>query len=227
MSTQKTDWKRMIEGKLYNSASKDIFWQHAKGMYLTQKLNKCPIWNTPRQNRILNRLIPSSKGKSMWVFTPFYCEYGVNIHVGNDVFFNYNCTLLDISPITLEDGVWLGANVTIATPCHPLIADERINQNYPDGYHDLEYSKPVRIQKNAWIASNVVICGGVTIGEGAIVGAGSVVTRDIPAGCIAVGNPCRVLRQIDENDRIDVWNTYINNEMPLSVRDKEKLAAQK
>ena len=227
MSTQKTDWKRMIEGKLYNSASKDIFWQHAKGMYLTQKLNKCPIWNVPRQNRILNRLIPSSKGKSMWVFTPFYCEYGVNIHVGNDVFFNYNCTLLDISPITLEDGVWLGANVTIATHCHPLIADERINQNYPDGYHDLEYSKPVRIQKNAWIASNVVICGGVTIGEGAIVGAGSVVTRDIPAGCIAVGNPCRVLRQIDENDRIDVWNTYINDEMPLSVRDKEKLAAQK
>lgn len=227
MSTQKTDWKRMIEGKLYNSASKDIFWQHAKGMYLTQKLNKCPIWNTPRQKRILNRLIPSSKGKSMWVFTPFYCEYGVNIHVGNDVFFNYNCTLLDISPITLEDGVWLGANVTIATPCHPLIADERINQNYPDGYHDLEYSKPVRIQKNAWIASNVVICGGVTIGEGAVVGAGSVVTRDIPAGCIAVGNPCRVLRQIDENDRIDVWNTYINSEMPLSVRDKEKLAAQK
>ena len=227
MSTQKTDWKRMIEGKLYNSASKDIFWQHAKGMYLTQKLNKCPIWNIPRQKRILNRLIPSSKGKSMWVFTPFYCEYGVNIHVGNDVFFNYNCTLLDISPITLEDGVWLGANVTIATPCHPLIADERINRDYPDGYHDLEYSKPVRIQKNAWIASNVVICGGVTIGEGAVVGAGSVVTRDIPAGCIAVGNPCRVLRQIDENDRIDVWNTYINNEMPLSVRDKEKLAAQK
>lgn len=227
MSTQKTDWKRMIEGKLYNSASKDIFWQHAKGMYLTQKLNKCPIWNTPRQKRILNRLIPSSKGKSMWVFTPFYCEYGVNIHVGNDVFFNYNCTLLDISPITLEDGVWLGANVTIATPCHPLIADERINRDYPDGYHDLEYSKPVRIQKNAWIASNVVICGGVTIGEGAVVGAGSVVTRDIPAGCIAVGNPCRVLRQIDENDRIDVWNTYINDEMPLSVRDKEKLAAQK
>lgn len=227
MSTQKTDWKRMIEGKLYNSASKDIFWQHAKGMYLTQKLNKCPIWNIPRQKRILNRLIPSSKGKSMWVFTPFYCEYGVNIHVGNDVFFNYNCTLLDISPITLEDGVWLGANVTIATPCHPLIADERINRDYPDGYHDLEYSKPVRIQKNAWIASNVVICGGVTIGEGAVVGAGSVVTRDIPAGCIAVGNPCRVLRQIDENDRIDVWNTYINDEMPLSVRDKEKLAAQK
>ena len=227
MSTQKTDWKRMIEGKLYNSASKDIFWQHAKGMYLTQKLNKCPIWNTPRQKRILNRLIPSSNGKSMWVFTPFYCEYGVNIHVGNDVFFNYNCTLLDISPITLEDGVWLGANVTIATPCHPLIADERINRDYPDGYHDLEYSKPVRIQKNAWIASNVVICGGVTIGEGAVVGAGSVVTRDIPAGCIAVGNPCRVLRQIDENDRIDVWNTYINDEMPLSVRDKEKLAAQK
>lgn len=223
MDKEKIEWQRMIEGKLYNSGSKDIFWQHARGLHLTQKLNKCPVWNALRQKRLFNKLIPSSKGKSTWVFTPFYCEYGVNIHVGNDVFINYCCTLLDISPITLEDGVWLGANVTIATPSHPLIAEERMNTQYPDGYHDLEYSKPVTIKKNAWIASNVVICGGVTIGEGAVVGAGSVVTRDIPAGCIAVGNPCRVLRQIDEDDRINVWDTYIKDEMPLSARDKLKL----
>ena len=222
MSKEKVEWQRMISGKLYNSTSKDIFWQHARGMCLTQKLNKCPVWNAPRQKRLINKLIPSSKGKSVWIFTPFYCEYGVNIHLGNDVFFNYGCTLLDISPITLEDGVWLGANVTIATPCHPLIAEERINTTYPDGYHDLEYSKPVTIKKNDWIASNVVICGGVTIGEGAVIGAGSVVTRDIPPRCIAVGNPCRILRQIDEDDRINVWQTYVEGKTPLSARDKEK-----
>lgn len=223
MGKEKVEWQRMISGKLYNSVSKDIFWQHARGLYLTQKLNKCPVWNVPRQKRLINKLIPSSKGKSVWMFTPFYCEYGVNIKVGNDVFVNYGCTLLDISPITLEDGVWLGANVTIATPCHPFIAEERKNRQYPDGYHDLEYSKPVTIKKNAWIASNVVICGGVTIGEGSVIGAGSIVTRDIPAGCIAVGNPCRVLRKIDEDDRINVWETYVKDEMPLSQRDKAKL----
>ena len=227
MSKEKKDWTRMVEGKLYNSTSKDIFWQHARGMWLTQRFNKCPIWNTPKQKRLLNKLIPSSKGKSVWIFTPFFCEYGVNIKVGEGVFFNYNCTLLDISPITLEDGVWLGANVTIATPCHPFLASERLIQQYPDGFHDLEYSKPVTIKKGCWIASNVTICGGVTIGENTVVGAGSVVTRDLPANCIAVGSPARVLRYLDDKDRIDVWNTYINDEMPLSIREKEKLAAQK
>lgn len=227
MSKEKKDWTRMVEGKLYNSTSKDIFWQHARGLWLTQRFNKCPIWNIPKQKRLLNKLIPSSKGKSVWIFTPFFCEYGVNIKVGEGVFFNYNCTLLDISPITLEDGVWLGANVTIATPCHPFLASERLIQQYPDGFHDLEYSKPVTIKKGCWIASNVTICGGVTIGENTVVGAGSVVTRDLPANCIAVGSPARVLRYLDDKDRIDVWNTYINDEMPLSIREKEKLAAQK
>lgn len=220
--SNKPEWKKMISGKLYNSTSKDIFWQHARGMLLCQKLNKCSLLNALRKNRLQAKLIPSSNGKGLYIFTPFYCEYGVNIKVGNGVFMNYGCTLLDISPITLEDGVWLGANVTIATPCHPFIAEERTNQSYPDGYHDLEYSKPVTIKKNAWIASSVTICGGVTIGEGAVVGAGSVVTRDIPDRCIAVGVPARVLRTIDEDDRMDVWNTYIQEKQPLSKREAER-----
>lgn len=218
-----SDWDKMVSGKLYNSSSKDIFWQHAKGMWLCQKFNKCSILNQARKTRLQTKLIPSSKGNNLYIFAPFYCEYGVNIHVGKDVFMNYNCTLLDISPITLEDGVWLGANVTIATPCHPFLADERINQNYPDGYHDLEYSKPVTIKKNAWIASNVTISGGVTIGENSVIGAGSVVTRDIPANCIAVGVPAKVLRYLDEDDRMDVWDTYIQEKTPLSKRDLSKL----
>lgn len=158
----------------------------------------------------------------MGIFTPFYCEYGVNIQVGNGVFFNYGCTLLDVSPITIEDDVWLGANVTIATPCHPLISTERICQNYPDGYHDLEYSKPVTIKKGSWIASNVTICGGVTIGENCVVAAGSVVTRDIPDGYIAMGVPAKAVRKIDEDDRMDAWQTYVQDAIPMSVRDKQK-----
>lgn len=86
MRKEKLEWKRMVEGKLYNATSKDIFWQHARGLWLTQKLNKCSVLNQPRQKRLFNKLIPSSKGKSVWAFTPFYCEYGVNINVGNGVF---------------------------------------------------------------------------------------------------------------------------------------------
>ena len=221
---KRTDWNRMVEGKLYNSVSKDIMLKHALGMWRCERYNKCSIVFQKRKQRIFNKLVPSSKGKSVCAFSPFYCEYGVNINLGNDVFFNYGCTLLDISPITLEDGVWLGANVTIATPCHPLIADERINQNYPDGYHDLEFSKSVTIKKGTWIASNVTICGGVTIGENCVIAAGSVVTRDIPDGYVAMGAPAKAVRKIDENDRINVWETYLKEDIPLSVRDKEKLA---
>lgn len=218
----RTDWDRMVDGKLYNASSKDIFFKHARGLWLTQKLNKCSVLNQSRQKRLIEKLIPSSKGKSLGIFTPFYCEYGVNIQVGNGVFFNYGCTLLDVSPITIEDDVWLGANVTIATPCHPLISTERICQNYPDGYHDLEYSKPVTIKKGSWIASNVTICGGVTIGENCVVAAGSVVTRDIPDGYIAMGVPAKAVRKIDEDDRMDVWQTYVQVAIPMSVRDKQK-----
>ena len=224
MKNKTNDWQRMINGRLYNATSWDVNVKHALGMFRCERYNKCSVVNQPRKRRLLAKLIPSSKGKNTWAFSPFYCEYGVNIHVGKDVFFNYSCTLLDISPITLEDGVWLGANVTLATPCHPLIAEERVNQNYPDGYHDLEYSKPITIKENAWIASGVIVCGGVTIGKNSVVGAGSVVTRDIPDGVIAMGVPARVVRKIDENDRINVWQTYINDELPLSPNDKAKLA---
>lgn len=216
------DWQRMIDGKLYNSSSKDIFFKHAKGMMLCQRYNKCSLWNVAYKNYLLHKLIPSSRGKKVWIFSPFYCEYGVNIKIGDGVFFNYGCTLLDISPITLEDGVWLGANVTVATPCHPLIAEERINTDYPDGYHDLEYSKPVTIKKNAWIASNVTVLGGVTIGENSVIAAGSVVTRDIPANSLAMGIPCKVVREIDESDRMNVWQTYCDNSLPQSARDRQK-----
>lgn len=215
------DWERMISGKLYNSSSKDIEKQHMQGFLRCERFNKISVRRFKAKQRALETLIPSAKGKSLGVFSPFYCEYGVNIHVGIGCFINYNCTFLDVSPITLGNGVWVGANVTLATPNHPLIVEERLPQDYPDGMHDLEYSAPITIKDGCWICSGAVICGGVTIGENSIVAAGAVVTKDIPANSIVAGVPAKVIRQIDEDDRINVWETYLNNERPLSVRKKK------
>ena len=214
------DWERMISGKLYNSSSKDIEKQHKEGMYRCERFNKISIRRTKAKQRALEKLIPSAVGKELAVFAPFYCEYGVNIHVGTGCFVNYSATFLDVAPITLGDGVWIGANVTLATPNHPFLAEERLPADYPDGYHDLEYASPITIKDRCWICSNVVICGGVTIGENSIVAAGAVVHRDVPPNSLVAGVPARVLRHIDESDRINVWETYLRNEFPVPLGKK-------
>lgn len=216
------DWDRMIAGKLYNSASKDIEKQHIKGMSLCEKFNKISVKHFNKKQKVLEKLIPSAKGKNLGVFAPFFCEYGVNIKVGKECFVNYNCVFLDVSPITLGNGVWIGANVTLATPNHPLLPEERLNANYPDGYHDLEFSNPITIKDGAWICSSVTVCGGVTIGKNTVVAAGSVVTKDLPDNCIAAGVPAKVVRNIDEDDRMNVWETYLKNEFPVTNRKKAK-----
>lgn len=214
------EWERMVSGLLYNSTSKDIFWRHARGLARCDRFNKIAVWRVLSKQRALHKLIPSAKNNNLAVFAPFFCEYGVNINVGKECFINYNCTFLDISPITLGDGVWIGANVTLATPNHPIIAEERLNADYPDGRHDLEFSDPITIEDGCWICSGAIICGGVTIGKNSVVAAGSVVTRDVPAGVVVAGAPARVIRAIDEGDRINVWETYLKDEKPIPARKK-------
>jgi len=222
MKKHNTEWERMISGKLYNAQSKALIKNHSLGMMRCDRFNRIAFWRFISKQRALQKLIPSSKGNDFFVFAPFYCEYGRNIKVGYGCFVNYNCTFLDVSPITLEDNVWIGANVTLATPMHPYLADERLPNDYPDGKHDLEYSKPITIKKNCWICSSATITGGVTIGENSIVAAGAVVNRDVPPNCIVGGVPAKVIREIDEQDRMNVWETYIKDETPMSVRDKMK-----
>ena len=216
-----SDWDRMVAGKLYNSSSKDLFKQHALGLTRCDRFNRIPLWRIASKQLALMRLIPSAKGNSLAVFAPFYCEYGVNIHVGKGCFVNYNCTFLDVSPITLKDNVWIGANVTLATPNHPFLPEERLPADYPDGHHDLEYSAPITIEENCWICSSATICGGVTVGKNSIVAAGAVVTRDVPPNSIVAGVPAKVIREIDAEDRMDVWETYTKNEFPISARKKK------
>ena len=124
---------------------------------------------------------------------------------------NFNFTVLDCAPVTIGDDVFFGPNVCIATAVHPLIAVERNMYETEHGMlTDREYAKPIVIQSGCWIASNVVVCGGVTIGQGSVIGAGSVVTRDIPEGVFAAGNPCRVIRKITEQDSVylkkELWS---------------------
>lgn len=216
------DWERMITGKLYNSSSDDIAKQHWQGLTRCDKFNRIPLRRAKAKQRALEKLIPSAKGKNFAVFAPFYCEYGVNINVGKECFINYNCRFLDVSPITLGNGVWIGANVTFATPMHPFIAEERLNADYPDGRHDLEYSAPITVKDGCWICSSATVCGGVTIGENSIVAAGAVVLKDVPPNSIVAGVPAKVLRYIDEGDRMNVWETYVKNQTPLSERNKKK-----
>lgn len=222
MEKRINEWDRMVAGKLYNAGSKDLQKNHTLGLLRCDMFNRTPLWMYPLKMHYLKKLIPSSKNKDFMVFAPFYCEYGRNINVSKECFVNYNCTFLDVAPITLENSVWIGANVTIATPMHPFLAEERINNEYPDGVHDLEYAKPITLKKNVWVCSSATICGGVTVGENSIIAAGAVVTRDVPPNVIAGGVPAKVIREIDENDRLNVWETYIKNETPISIRDKMK-----
>lgn len=222
MSDKIKEFDRMVAGNLYNADDPELGVVHLKQMTLCQKFNSIPFDQGEVRDAVQNELIPSGKGKGLGIFTPFHCEYGLNIHVGTGCFINYNCTFLDVAPITLGDGVWIGPNVTMATPCHPFIAEERLPQQYPDGFHDLEYAKPIVIEEKCWICASATIVGGVTIGKGSIVTAGSVVVRDVPPNSIVAGVPAKVIREIDEQDRFHVWETYQANALPLSDRDRLK-----
>ena len=152
---------------------------------------------------IFSELTGKEVDKSFRMFPPFYTDCGKNINIGKNFYSNFNFTVLDCGNVTIGDDVFIGPNVSILTPVHPFRWQQRNIRFKEDGTpFNYEYAKPVTIGNNCWLAGNVTVIGGVTIGEGCVIGAGSVVTRDIPANSLAVGNPCRVLRQITEKDDI-------------------------
>lgn len=157
------------------------------------RLNALPPSEQAAREALIREIL-GHVGASPTLHSPFHCDFGTQIEVGDHFVGNYNLTILDEAAVTIGDHVFIGPNVGIYTVTHALLPEQR--------NAGIMRSLPVRIGNNVWIGGNVTILQGVTIGDGAVIGAGSVVTRDIPAGVIAAGNPCRVLRPVTDKDRI-------------------------
>lgn len=149
---------------------------------------------------VLERLF-GSIGSNVSVASPFLCDYGRNIHIGSDVSVNMNCTFVDCNRITIGDRVLIASNVQLYTAAHPVRLSERLTpqrEKEAGAYFCRTYALPIHIGNDCWLGGGVIVLPGVTIGDGSVIGAGSVVTKDIPSGVLAVGNPCRVIRDIRE-----------------------------
>ena len=155
---------------------------------------------TEKRAEILEQLL-GEMGEGTFMQGPIYFHYGKHTKIGKRVFINFNFTVQDDALVTIGDDCNFGPNVTIVTPVHPMLADERRAICDKDGVpRRVCYAKPVHIGRDCWFGANVVVCPGVTIGDNCVIGAGSVVTRDVPANTFAAGNPCRVIRELTEAD---------------------------
>lgn len=168
--------------------------------------NLCQRYNQTFEDEVETRAallmqIVGAMGEDGFIQGPVQFHYGTHTTIGKRFFGNFNLTIQDDARVTIGDDVNCGPNVTIVTPVHPLLPDERRRMLGPDGQAaHLCYARPVTIGNDVWLGANVVVTGGVTIGDGCVIGAGSVVTRDIPPFSLAAGVPCRVIRQITEKD---------------------------
>ena len=198
-----TEYEAMIRGELYDPTDSELTAMRIRARKLARKYNSIDEDEPEKQTAILKELLSGSEYLP-GLQAPVYFDYGRNTTFGKHCDVNLGLTCLDVCPVKIGDNVLIGPNVTIATPMHPLVPEERNVREREDGsLYNLEYAKPITIEQNCWLAANVVVCGGVTIGEGSVIGAGSVVTRDIPPHSIAAGNPCRVIRQVTDEDRMN------------------------
>ncbi|MBE6636929.1 MAG: sugar O-acetyltransferase [Ruminococcaceae bacterium] len=190
-----------MRGETTNPSSKSLFWEMLKLEMIQRSFNRTAVWNLPKRNWLLRRWLGSIDGNPYLVQIPFHVSFGGNIHVGKNFFSNCNCVLMDYAPITIGDNVLLAPNVTITTVNHSLDPDQRRVFDTKDSFHpgkkgNWEIIAPVTIGDDVWIGTGAIILPGITIGSGSIIGAGSVVTHDIPPNVLAFGVPCRVAREI-------------------------------
>jgi maltose O-acetyltransferase len=182
----RTERDKMLAGELYDPMDPELVTARVRARDLCQALNATRDSEEEGRRRILTELFGSGGGQ-VWMQPPFYCDYGSNIHLGQRVFFNFNCVVLDVCAVHVGDFTLFGPAVQIYTATHPLEAELRRTR---------EFAKPVTIGSDVWVGGAAVICPGVTIGSRSVIGAGSVVTRDIPDDVFAAGNPCRVIRSL-------------------------------
>lgn len=190
----KSEKEKMNSCKPYKAFGKELFLERQKAKELLFEFNNLPPSKIKDRHQLIKPLFGKTKG-TFYLEPPFRCDYGYNIEIGKNFYANYNFTILDAAKVKIGDHVLIGPNVSLITVNHPIDKDFRAK-----GY---EISKEIIIENHVWLGANVTVNPGVIIGANSIIGSGSVVTKNIPENVIAVGNPCKVLRQITEKDKTD------------------------
>ena len=188
-----TEREKMLAGELYDPFDPELVTARTRARDLCRALNATGDADESDRRRLLEQLFAEG-GDTVWMQPPFYCDYGSNIALGQRVFFNFNCVVLDVCRVTIGDYTLFGPGVQILTPLHPFEARRRRHQ---------EFGRPIEIGADVWVGGGALILAGVRIGSRSVIGAGSVVTRDVPDDVLAAGNPCRVIRVLDENTIIE------------------------
>ena len=188
-----TDYEKMHSGDIYNPSDDAIFEEQIKCLDRLYDFNMTRPTELEKRTEMLKEMF-AEVGENCYIEPPFHSNWGgKNVHLGKNVYFNFNATMVDDTHIYIGDCTMLGPNVVIATAGHPILPELREKA--------LQFNMPVHIGRNCWLGAGVIVLPGVTIGNNTVIGAGSVVTKDIPANVVAVGNPCKVLREINEHDR--------------------------
>lgn len=190
----KTNFQKMLDGESYDSRDPALLELYHRARGLISAYNTSDSRDLDGRNELLSQLLGKLE-KGVWIETPFFCDYGINVEIGENTFINTNCMFLDDNKIKIGKNGLIAPYVQIYTATHPLKASDRIYQNGKSTrYHTITY--PVTIGDNVWIGGNSVIFPGVTIGNNVTIGAGSVVTKDIPDDVLAYGNPCQIVKNI-------------------------------
>jgi maltose O-acetyltransferase len=183
-----TEREKMLAGELYKAWDPELVALRARARRLCRAFNQTTDDEAEEQTRLLKELFGTT-GEAIKIEPPFFCDYGGNIHVGNNFFMNFDCVILDCARVDIGENVMCGPKVQIYTATHPLQASQRIKGP--------ELARPIKIGNNVWLGGGAIICPGVTIGDNTTIGAGSVVTKDIPANVYAAGNPARVIKELE------------------------------
>ena len=196
-----TEYERMEKGLLYDPADEEVLTEQMSYQDKLWEFNRLRPSQLEERARLIHEMFAEC-GSNIQLESPVHSNWGCrHVHLGSNIFANYNLMLVDDGHIYIGDWVQIGPNVTLATAGHPILPELREDPL-------LQYNKDIHIGRNVWIGAGTVVCPGVTIGENSVIGAGSVVTRDIPANVVAFGNPCRVIRKISRLDR----ETFFRNE---------------
>ena len=179
--------EKMISGLIYNPNTENLTTDRARAKDPCFKFNTLPPPEREARKNIIKQLFSKTTDEFL-IESSFYCDYGYNIEIGNNFYINHNCVILDCAKVTFGDNVFIGPNCGFYTATHPINAEERNS--------GIESAKPISIGNNVWIGGNVTVLPGVEIGDNTVIGAGSVVTKNIPKNVVAVGNPCRIIKQI-------------------------------